>query len=393
MCDIISTLGVNKMNQTIYEIMNDFEKIIKIAHKHANPSHSKFIKKEYKFLEEAYTYYNRKYHLSYCPLSNNLKQIQGNYRQGTKYIARQFFYPISENYVRKIQKQFPMLSIKEQKILTSTCFQKIAHMENGWEINPYTQHLEETKNFCSFCDSIDLFDSDAFLHEMRQTAIGSVAMNRVLLKYQAQLIKDMNDRGFITLLLEHEKKKHHVPIVKENLCQSFLQLNTNTSDSLALFTFWLNKYIKYLVLEHQHLLPTRFEEYLFSNNYSKSYFPSLFCTVTGKEKSEYYRLLHQHIILQKKIDELYRLKDTCLNLLLKINVNKKNLYLSKNHGLILNYTNPLTNIQVSFHTNSRKLNRKYLHELPFKEEEQITQSLPSKTLKKEYKQSKFEHLI
>ena len=72
---------------------------------------------------------------------------------------------------------------------------------------------------------------------------------------------------------------------------------------------------------------------------------------------------------------------------------KDRLYLSDNNDLVLNYVNISTNIQVSFHINAEKLNRKYLEQVPFKESEQTSQSLPSKTLKKEYKQSKFEHLI
>ena len=63
------------MEQNIYEVMNDFEKIMEIAQKHADPSHSKFIKKEYKYLEESYRYYNRKYQLPYCPFENNLNGL------------------------------------------------------------------------------------------------------------------------------------------------------------------------------------------------------------------------------------------------------------------------------------------------------------------------------
>ncbi len=381
------------MEQNIYEIMNDFEKIMEIAQKHADPSHSKFIKKEYKYLEESYRYYNRKYHLSYCPFENNLNQINGNYKQGTKYIARHFFYPISRKYVGTILTQFPYLTKKEEKALTTTCFQNIAHTKKGWEINPYTSYIKETKEFCSLSDPLDFLGSDVFLYEMRQTPVGSVAMDRVLLKYQTKLIKDMNDHGFINLLLSHEQKKHHVPIVKENLCQSFLQLNTNTSDSLALFIFWLNKYIKYLILHRQYLLPTRFEKLIFQSKRQKNYYPHLYTVVTGKSMKDYRDTLDQEIELRNKIDELYRLKDTCLNLLLRMEYEKDRLYLSDNNDLVLNYVNVSTNIQVSFHINAEKLNRKYLEQVPFKESEQLSQSLPSKTLKKEYKQSKFEHLI
>ena len=381
------------MEQNIYEVMNDFEKIMEIAQKHADPSHSKFIKKEYKYLEESYRYYNRKYHLSYCPFENNLNQINGNYKQGTKYIARHFFYPISRKYVQSILLEFPNLTEREQNALTMTCFQNIIHGENGWEVNSFTQYLKETKEYCTLCDSVDFFDSDVFLYEMKQTPVGSVAMDRVLLKYQTKLIKDMNDHGFINLLLSHEQKKHHVPIVKENLCQSFLQLNTNTSDSLALFIFWLNKYIKYLTLHHQHALPTKFEECLFRNKRPPRYYPRLFMVVTGKSMKDYQKTLDQHLKLQRKINELYRLKDTCLNLLLRMEYQNNRLFLSNNYGLVLNYINPSTNIQMGVHVNSKRLNRKYLHEIPFKENEQLSQSLPSKTLKKEYKQSKFEHLI
>ena len=381
------------MEQNIYEIMNDFEKIMEIAQKHADPSHSKFIKKEYKYLEESYRYYNRKYQLPYCPFENNLNQINGNYKQGTKYIARHFFYPISREYVQSILLEFPNLTERERNALTMTCFQNITHGENGWEVNSFTQYLKETKEYCTLCDSVDFFDSDVFLYEMKQTPVGSVAMDRVLLKYQTKLIKDMNDHGFINLLLSHEQKKHHVPIVKENLCQSFLQLNTNTSDSLALFIFWLNKYIKYLTLHDQHALPTKFEECLFRNKRPPKYYPRLFMVVTGKSMKDYQKTLDQHLKLQRKINELYRLKDTCLNLLLRMEYQNNRLFLSNNYGLVLNYINPSTNIQMGVHVKSKRLNRKYLHEIPFKENEQSSQSLPSKTLKKEYKQSKFEHLI
>ena len=166
-----------------------------------------------------------------------------------------------------------------------------------------------------------------------------------------------------------------------------------------LFIFWLNKYIKFLTRISTCLVPTKIERYILSHQKRKDnwFYQQLYCDLTDQTDDDYEFIREEYESINSLISSSYQLKDYCINLLLKLQLQTNHseyLFLSgtKNEPVI-NYYNPITSLSGSFHIKQNKINNTYLQTLPFKEEPGIKQSIPEKAMVKLYYKPKFEDIF
>ena len=388
-------------NTNIHEIIEDFYQIIEIAYQSTNYGHEKFTKCKQDFLECNYRHYDKKYQLKHTKFYKTFKRDQFRYNDCSVKIASHFFFPIARQYTREMTQNFPELSKKEQDLIFKSCFHNIIiNKKTGWQQRPIAISQHQFREYCNTKEKQKhIIDPKHVYQELCKTKLGSKEMSIILLKYQQKLIKSMNDTGFINLLIHHTENREQSIISKENICQSLLNLNENCSDTLMLFIFWLNKYIKFLTRISTCLVPTKIEQYILSHQKRKNnwFYQQLYCDLTDQTDDDYEFIKVEYESIISLISSSYQLKDYCINLLLKLQLQTNHseyLFLSgtKNEPVI-NYYNPITSLSGSFHIKQNKINNTYLQTLPFKEEPGIKQSIPEKAMVKLYYKPKFEDIF
>lgn len=379
---------------TISEIAKDFYQIVDLLEQCANSKKDKILPQNQDLFEKTFKQYIDKYNLEditvrliwYCFEEKNF-----NYKKCIKIIQNMFFIPVSENYLSFIRARFPLLTKEERTIVFESCYSKISEsFKYGWikTNNSKEQHL-----FAKFCnineaDNINNFNNfNNLKKEFKNISLKNRKLLLLLLKSQKQIVKELNDRGFINMLIYHESRKDKNFVVENNIVQSFMDLNGDLNDSLVLFTFWVNKYVKYLIKYRNTLINTKIEAYILNNSskYNNEYYKKFFYSLRNINSNEYNILLQKYQSLNNSINQLYELKNICINLILRLEKLRKetnNLKLITNKGAqILYYNNPKTSIFATFHIKDETINESYLRNIGTTNKLIKHQSIPSKSKK------------
>ena len=379
---------------TISEIAEDFYQVVDLLEQCANTEKDKILPQNQDLFEKTFKQYIDKYNLEdttsrliwYCFEEKNF-----NYKSCVKIIQNMFFIPVSENYLGIIRERFPLLTKEERAIVFESCYSKInKDFKYGYIKNHNSKEQHLFKNFCNIneFDKINNFNNfNNLKKEFKNISLKNRKILLLLLKSQRQIIKELNDQGFIDMLIYHESKKDKNFVVENNIFQSFMDLNGYLNDSLVLFTFWVNKYVKYLIGYKNTLIDTKIEDYILnnSNRNSNEYYKNFFYFLYNSNSNEYYVLLQKYQSLNNSIKQLYELKNICINLILRLEKLRKetnNLKIIINKGKqILYYNNPKTSIFASFHIKNETINENYLRNIETTNKHIEHQSIPSKSKK------------
>ncbi len=393
-----------KQQITLQELMEDLYQIILHINKCVNSSKTKFSKEKLKGLESTIQFYINKYHLPNHPIKKNIESVHYDYIRGFNFINKVIICSMVENYMKTIE---PIFSDKTNDLLKqiySTIYSLIK-MNKNQGIMPQRQ-TKINQSFTRFI-SIEQLEKTVnqplsikeITKQMKQTTIGSPEMIEVLRKQTEQIIINLRQTGFLEKLIYDEETRDHITLSKEELEHSLFRPHTDCADELTLFIFWINKYIKQFISYQEYLFPNHIQRTILfhrQNCYDPEYI-KIYETLFGVTKDEYFDSLKKFIHLSVINRDLYKLKDSCLNLLLRMqteNGKRDTLSLSKpNHQFILSYYNPNTNVKASFHINMHRVNSKYLQGLEMDNTEHKDQSIPKHLQTKKYQKSKFENYI
>lgn len=389
-----------KQQATLQEITEDLYQIALNINKCVSSNKTKFSKEKLKGLESTLQFYMNKYHLPTHPIKKNIESVHYDYTKGFNHINKVVIHPIVGNYMKMVK---PIFSDKTEYLYKQTQGSIYAYIKinKDREIIPQKQ----TKFDQSFINVVSVEQLEETANhplaskEMKQTMIGSPEMIEILRKYTEQIIINLRHTGFLEKLIRDEETRDHITLSKEELEDALFKPHTDCADTLALFIFWLNKYVKQLIIYQHYLFPNHIQRDILShreNCYDSEYI-KIYETLFGVSKDEYFDSLKKFISLAITIRDLYKSKDSFLNLLLKMqteNGKRDTLSLSKpNHQLILSYYNFDTNVKVFFHINTHRINQKYLQGLEMKKMEIIDQSIPKHLQVKKYQKSKFENYV
>lgn len=378
-------------NITINEIAEDYYQMINSLEQCTNTAKTKLLEKNKEKFMSVYNVYKDKYELKYSSkyIWDWFRDVNLNYKNCSYILYEIFMEPIAIKYTNQVYSRYSLITSEEKQLIYNSCFSRIIKSRKlGWIKNTLSKENHIFLDFCMLSKISEISNFNNLKKEFMNANINSRKFNLFLLKYQRKIIKELHDTGYIDMLIFHEKNKGNTVIVKDNIVQSFMDLNGELNDTLVLFTFWLNKYIKFLINFKHILTNSKIEFYILenSNKNSNYYYKNLFCFLTNINISEYNELLQKYQSLDHSIVSLYEVKDLCINLLLKIQhvkqeTNYLTLILDKRNKKVLSYNNPKTNISASFHIKEEKLNKKYLDRIQMSEEEVEHQSIPNKAKK------------
>lgn len=390
---------------TLPEIAEDLYQIAVIINQCRNESKRKIKKAHLRTLECNLQFYLKKYHLPSHPFAKNIKSVRYNYIHSFHHIDKVLIRPMIQHYIDSIDPLVSDTTEDIKKKVYQSIYTYIKFSPSRTNILP-NKRVKFDETFIDNCSMDDLkktmeqpINPKEIKQEITKTEFGSKAMNEVLKKYTNQILTQLYNTNFLTHLILHEERKNNIVLEKDQLYLALNQLPYDSPDCLVLFTFWLNKYIKLFITYQRYLFPTKIQQMILSypeRCYDLEYI-TLYKKLFGINQIEYFNSLKSFITLSITINNLYSLKDDCINLLLRMQKESHledtlGIYPQK-HGTILYYYNPETTIGATFHINHRKINQKYLQGIPFKKTERENQSIPKHLQVKKYQKSRFEDYV
>ena len=385
---------------TINEIAEDFYQIIDLLEINSNFNNKRINKNSKRLIESKINFYVKKYNLKKNTTKNmyNLfNKVNYNYKACTGIINNCLFKTIINKYINLLLEQYPELNETEINKIYSSCYMYIRSSKyKGWVKNEESVQKHLFYQYCNNPNKLENLNLNVLEENLNNDKLSNNYKTLLLLKNQKNIIKYLNDYGFINLLIYHEEKKDNCILVKENICNSFLTLNFNYTDTLALTIFWINKYIKFLVdVKLYKFNVERFYKMFDQNNFiDNQHYEELYCSLLGVDYNEYYKLQDYYEILNNLIIDLYKLKNKLINIL--INVCNNMCELDKinytDEHLIL-YKNQKTNICSSFHFKEDEIDTKALLNFNKISDHTLRQSIPHKVKQKKYTFSRFEDFV
>lgn len=383
-------------NISMFTIMEDLYQISILLNNSVDKDHKRFIKSKINGLESNLYYYFNKYKISKKPIKKKVIAFQYDYKKGVQYINHFLIHKIVQDYLKDIKPYLLDMPLYMQKRIEQDLLSYIHYGKNYTSIVPSSK-ARKNHHFKTFCDLDKIsksleksVDIDAFSNRFKQLALYSDKITFLLENTKNQFIKTLYQVGFLNELIYDEEQRENIVLTKENIYISLIETSNNFTDTLALFIFWLNKYIKCITGYQNYLFSSIIQRKLLKSDKYEETNMDLYCKLFNTTKLEYQKQKEAFISTKRFIEKLYKLKNYCLSVLLRVS-SQNMIYIYKDYEkFVLNYKNPTTQIITSFHINDEKMNQFLLRKFPMKSEKLPKQSIPKHQQVKKYQKSMFD---